>query len=280
MKVSSEDSTAFRKLNIDHNDDEDKVHWTEKTLEQLSTRDWSIWQEDFQIFIPGGQGLNLIQVLAESPLLWKLPEAVHTAGYAKPTQIQMQAHTKKLPLLDDTTAQDGPCAIILALRLELVTQIEEVLNQRNGFVFDEADKLVDIGFEVYVTRTLLAIPNTNMKVSSKDVPTVIQPQMDSTAFRKLNVDHNDDEGKSHWTEDFQIFIPGGQVLNPMRSWPRACLSGNCSRKGTPADYARPTPTQMQVCTSCLYSTTPPRRTAPAPSSSRCDWSSSPKSRRF
>ena len=86
VKVSSEDSTAFRKLNIDHNDDEDKVHWTEKTLAQLSTRDWSIWQEDFQIFIPGGQLLNPMQVLAEGPLLWELLEAVHTAGYAKPTR--------------------------------------------------------------------------------------------------------------------------------------------------------------------------------------------------
>jgi hypothetical protein len=89
MKVSSEDvstfiqpqkdSTASRKLNIDHNDDEGKVHGTEKTLEQMSIRDWSILQEDFQIFIPGGQVLNPMQVLAEGSLLWELLEAVHTA---------------------------------------------------------------------------------------------------------------------------------------------------------------------------------------------------------
>ena len=89
------DSTAFRKLNSDRNDDEDKVHWTEKTLERMNTRDWSILQEDIRIFIPGGQGLNLIQVWAEGPLLWKLLEAAHTAGYAKPTQIQMQAYREK-----------------------------------------------------------------------------------------------------------------------------------------------------------------------------------------
>ena len=134
-----------------------------------------------------------MQVSAEGPLFRKLLEAVRTAGYAKRTQIQMQAYRERLPLLDDTTAQDGPCAIILALRPELVTQIEEVPNQGNGFVFDEADKLVDIGFEVYVTRTLLAIPNTNMKVSSKDVSTVIQPRRDSTASRKPDIDHDDDE---------------------------------------------------------------------------------------
>ena len=47
---------------------------------------------------------------------------------------------------------------------------------------------------------MLAIPNTNVKVSSEDVSTFIQPQKDSTAFRKLNIDHNDDEDKVHWTE--------------------------------------------------------------------------------
>ena len=61
----------------------------------MNTRDWSILQEDIRIFIPGGQGLNLIQVWAEGPLLWKLLEAAHTAGYAKPTQIQMQAYREK-----------------------------------------------------------------------------------------------------------------------------------------------------------------------------------------
>ena len=142
MKVSSEDastliqprkdSAEFRRLDIDRNDDEDKVHWTVKTLEQMNTRNWSILQEDFQIFIRGVQVPNPMQVLAENPLLWELLEAVHTAGYAKPTLIQMQAYVKKRPLLDDTTAQDGPYAIILALRRELVIQIEEVLNQRGS----------------------------------------------------------------------------------------------------------------------------------------------------
>ena len=77
---------------------------------------------------------------------------------------------------------------------------------------------------------LLAIPNTNMKVSSEDVPTFIQPQKDFTAFRKLNIDHNDDEDKGHWTEEtleqmntrdwsfaggLLSFIPSGRVPNPM-----------------------------------------------------------------
>ena len=92
--------------------------------------------------------------------------------------------------------------------------------------------MADSGFEDYATRTLPTIPNIKMKVSSEDVSTFIQPQKDSAAFRKLDIDRNDDEDKVHWTvktleqmntrnwsilqEDFQIFIPGGQVLNPMQ----------------------------------------------------------------
>ena len=105
------------------------------------------------------------------------------------------------------------------------------MNQYNHIVFDEADKTVNLGFEDYVNRTLLAIPNTNVKVSSEDVSTFIQPQKDSTAFRKLNIDHNDDEDKGHWTEEtleqmntrdwsfaggLLSFIPSGRVPNPMQ----------------------------------------------------------------
>ena len=105
-------------------------------------------QEDFQTFIRNVQVPNPMQVLA--PLRRELLEAAHTAGYAKPTLIQMQAYVKKRPLLDDTTAQDGPYAIILAPRQELVIHIEKVLSQFNHIVLDEADKRMDLGFEDHV----------------------------------------------------------------------------------------------------------------------------------
>ena len=92
--------------------------------------------------------------------------------------------------------------------------------------------MADSGFEDYVTRTLTTIPNINMKVSSEDASTFVQPQKDSAASRKLDIDRNDDEDKAHWTvktleqmntrnwstlqEDFQIVIPGGQASNPMQ----------------------------------------------------------------
>merc|ERR1719421_728562 len=43
-----------------------------------------------------------------------------------------------------------------------------VLNQCNYIVLDEADKMVDLGFEDYVRRVLLAIPSSNMKSENED----------------------------------------------------------------------------------------------------------------
>merc|ERR1719421_2188757 len=43
-----------------------------------------------------------------------------------------------------------------------------VLNQCNYVVIDEADKMVDLGFEDYVRRALLAIPNSNLKAIDED----------------------------------------------------------------------------------------------------------------
>ena len=42
-----------------------------------------------------------------------------------------------------------------------------VLNQCTYVVIDEADKMVDLGFEDYVRRVLLAIPASNMKADNE-----------------------------------------------------------------------------------------------------------------
>jgi len=245
----TKESVAFKNRDIETKDD-NKVHWTDKPVNQMTTRDWRIFREDFQIFIRGGRVPNPMRIWAEGPLPWELLEAIHRVGYAKPTPIQMQAipiacemrdliavaetgsgktaaymlpmlnYVKQLPMLDDTTAQDGPYAIVLAPSRELVLQIEEearkfaafctarmvsvvggrdaeqqafqlrqgveicmatpgrlcdaldkrhtVLNQCNYVVIDEADKMVDLGFEDYVRRTLLAIPSSNLKADNED----------------------------------------------------------------------------------------------------------------
>eukprot|EP00931_Biecheleriopsis_adriatica_P097225 TRINITY_DN7098_c0_g1_i1.p1 TRINITY_DN7098_c0_g1~~TRINITY_DN7098_c0_g1_i1.p1 ORF type:complete len:752 (-),score=222.16 TRINITY_DN7098_c0_g1_i1:113-2368(-) len=258
-EYSGEDVSAFvqpskEPLSFKQRDLEDKdinkTHWTEKPVHEMSTRDWRIFREDFQIFIRGGRVPVPMRIWAEGPLPWELLEAIHKVGYARPTPIQMQtipiacqcrdliataetgsgktaaymlpmlAYVKKLPKLDDSTAQDGPYGIVLAPSRELVIQIEEearkfaafcdcrmvsvvggrdaeqqaftlrqgveicmatpgrlcdsldkrhtVLNQCTYVVIDEADKMVDLGFEDYVRRVLLAIPASNMKADNED----------------------------------------------------------------------------------------------------------------
>jgi len=261
------ESIAFKTRDIECKD-EHKVHWTDKPLHEMTTRDWRIFREDFQIYIRGGRVPNPMRIWAEGGLPWELLEAIHKVGYARPTPIQMQAipialecrdligvaetgsgktaaymlpllnYVKKLPQLDDTTAQDGPYAVVMAPSRELILQIEEeankfatftqarmvsvvggrdaeqqaftlrqgveiclatpgrlcdaldkrhtVLNQCNYIILDEADKMVDLGFEDYVRRVLLAIPSSNMKAENEDE--VLQQELSAKAgHRKFRV---------------------------------------------------------------------------------------------
>jgi len=240
---------GFQQRDLETKDD-NKVHWTDKPVSEMTVRDWRIFREDFQIFIRGGRVPVPMRIWAEGPLPWELLEAINKVGYLKPTPVQMQtipiacehrdliavaetgsgktaaymlpllSYVKKLPPLDDKTAQDGPYGIVLAPSRELVLQIEEeaqkfsvfcntrmvsivggrdaeqqafslrqgaeivfatpgrlcdsldkrhtVLNQCNYVVIDEADKMVDLGFEDYVRRVLLAIPGSNMKSEKEE----------------------------------------------------------------------------------------------------------------
>jgi len=263
----TKDSIAFKQRDIETKDDT-KIHWTDKPVNEMSTRDWRIFREDFMIYNRGGRVPNPMRIWAEGPLPWELLQAVHKVGYNRPTPIQMQAipiacecrdliavaetgsgktaaymlpmlnYVKKLPKLDDTTAQDGPYAIVLAPSRELILQIEEearkfahfvdcrmvsvvggrdaeqqafslrqgveicmatpgrltdaldkrhtVLNQCNYVVIDEADKMVDLGFEDYVRRVLLAIPNNNLKAENEDE--ALQQEIQAKAgFRKYRI---------------------------------------------------------------------------------------------
>ena len=224
-------------------------HWSTKLTAEMTPRDWKIFREDHEISVTGSNGRMVpvpFRSWTESGLPRDLLDAVYKAGYTKPTPIQMQAiptsiaghdivglsstgsgktaafvlpmlmYIKSLPpILPETTALDGPYALVLAPSRELALQIDTevkkfssfcnirscpivggrsaeqqtlilsqgvelivatpgrlvdsldakqtVLNQCIYVVLDEADKMIDLGFESFVNQILDSIPATNLK---------------------------------------------------------------------------------------------------------------------
>ncbi|XP_053992989.1 uncharacterized protein LOC128884032 [Hylaeus volcanicus] len=239
----------IRARDLDANDPNRK-HWTEKSCDEMTDRDWRIFREDYEIYIKGGRVPPPIRKWSESGLPQQLLDAIKKCGYEKPTPIQMQAipisleqrdligiaetgsgktaafvlpmltYVKSLPSLTDETSQDGPYALVLAPSRELAIQIDDetakfssfcscravavvggrsaeaqafelrrgaeivigtpgrikdclersytVLNQCNYVVLDEADRMIDMGFEDVVKWILDQIPLSNMKSDNED----------------------------------------------------------------------------------------------------------------
>jgi ATP-dependent RNA helicase DDX23/PRP28 len=223
------------------------THWKQKLVAEMTARDWRIFREDFQIYVQGRDVPNPFRSWSESPLPKMLLDAVHKVGYLKPTPIQMQAipiamvprdlvaisstgsgktaafvlpmlyYINKMPRIIETTALDGPYALVLAPSRELALQIEQeamkfaafckvrvcsivggrsaeqqtltlsqgvelivatpgrladsldakqtVLNQCFYVCLDEADKMVDLGFEPFLNRILESIPPLQNRVT-------------------------------------------------------------------------------------------------------------------
>ncbi|CAE7206473.1 DDX23 [Symbiodinium sp. CCMP2592] len=90
LRAILQEPLSFKQRDIEDKDI-NKTHWTEKPVAEMTTRDWRIFREDFQIFIRGGRVPVPMRVWSEGPLPWELLEAVTKVGYARPTPIQMQA---------------------------------------------------------------------------------------------------------------------------------------------------------------------------------------------
>jgi ATP-dependent RNA helicase DDX23/PRP28 len=212
-------------------------HWTEKSLEDMSERDWRIFREDYDIRIKGGRATNPIRSWAESGLDERILQAFAAMNFKEPSPIQRQAipigiknrdiigiaetgsgktaafvapmltYILKCPLsMRKRTPLDGPLSIIMAPARELAQQIETetvkiaqflevsvvsmvggqsihdqgfkiregcdvliatpgrvidalenhyvVLNQCNYIVLDEADRMIDMGFESQVNKVM------------------------------------------------------------------------------------------------------------------------------
>ena len=215
-------------------------HWSEKSLADMSERDWRIMREDFDIRNKGGRPCNPLRSWSELELDARLRRAVEDMGYTQPTPIQRQAVPMGMlgrdligvaetgsgktaafliPLLAyvlrqpaaarAAVAELGPLALVMAPTRELAQQIEVecrklcrhagvssvsvvggtsiqeqghtiregidviigtpgrlidaleqsymVLHQCRYVVLDEADRMIDLGFEPQVTAVFEAM---------------------------------------------------------------------------------------------------------------------------
>ncbi|KAK7494240.1 hypothetical protein BaRGS_00014522, partial [Batillaria attramentaria] len=224
----------------------DDRHWMEKSLDEMTERDWRIFREDYNISCKGGRIPNPIRYWKEAKLQPDILDTIEKVGYKEPTPIQMQAipiglqnrdiigvaetgsgktaaflipllvwiqSLPKIVRLED--ADQGPYAIILAPTRELAQQIEEethkfgeclgirvvsviggisreeqgfklrqgceiviatpgrlndvlenrylVLSQCTYVVMDEADRMINMGFEPEVRKILDYLPVSNQK---------------------------------------------------------------------------------------------------------------------
>lgn len=237
----------FRRSQTEENRKRDKSdssgmgkHWSDKSLDEMSDRDWRIFREDFDIRIQGGRATLPLRFWSEANLPAPIMQAIEALGYEKPSPIQRQAIPVGLARRDiigiaetgsgktcaflvpmlcyllqlpphyaARCADQGPLAIVMAPTRELAQQIDEecnkigrftsfhtvcvvggqniedqgfrlrrgveivigtpgrmldciennymVLNQCNYVILDEADRMIDMGFEPQVVAVLDAM---------------------------------------------------------------------------------------------------------------------------
>ncbi|PNF19799.1 putative ATP-dependent RNA helicase DDX23 [Cryptotermes secundus] len=235
----------------------DDRHWSEKSKDEMTERDWRIFREEYNITIKGDQIPDPIRTWKQSGIPNEILEIVEKVGYTDPTPIQRQAipiglqnrdiigvaetgsgktlafliplltwiqSLPKIERIED--ADQGPYSIILAPTRELAQQIEEetnkfgqplgirtvvvvgglsreeqgfrlrmgceiviatpgrlidvlenrylVLNQCTYIVLDEADRMIDMGFEPDVQKILHYMPVTNLKPDTEDAENEIK----------------------------------------------------------------------------------------------------------
>ena len=131
-------------------------HWTDKSLEQMTERDWRIFREDFDIRIQGGRATLPLRFWKEANFPAEVIKGIEAMGYEKPSPIQRQAipiglakrdiigiaetgsgktaafvipllcYMLQLPKIYISRVDDeGPLAIVMAPTRELAQQIEE-----------------------------------------------------------------------------------------------------------------------------------------------------------
>ena len=70
---------------------EDQRHWSNKSLDEMSERDWRILREDYEISIKGRDLPNPLRSWNESSIPPKILSVIRSVGYKEPTPIQRAA---------------------------------------------------------------------------------------------------------------------------------------------------------------------------------------------
>lgn len=132
----------------------DERHWSQKSLSEMTDRDWRIFKEDYTINTSGGGLPHPIRRWNESGLPSEILKIIEKLGYLEPTSIQRQAvplalfgrdfigvaetgsgktasfilpmitEIMKLPRMSPEIAGDGPYGLIIVPTRELANQIE------------------------------------------------------------------------------------------------------------------------------------------------------------
>ncbi|KAJ6687379.1 hypothetical protein OIU74_016125 [Salix koriyanagi] len=180
-------------------------HWSEKRLEEMIERDWRIFREDFNISCKGSKIPRPIRSWAESKLTSELLKAVERVGLPPmseeneaegPYAVVMAPTREFTQQIEDETVKFAHylgikvvsivggqsieekgfrirqgCEVVIATPGRLLDCLERryaVLNQCNYVVLDEADRMIDMGFEPQVVGVLDAMPSSNLKPENED----------------------------------------------------------------------------------------------------------------
>jgi|TARA_B110000977_G_scaffold145615_1_gene184746 ATP-dependent RNA helicase DDX23/PRP28 len=249
--------------------DAKQSHWSEKSLEKMTERDWRIFREDHNITTKGGRLPMPMRSWAEANMPDEIIRAIKKVGYEKPSPIQMASipigllkrdvigvaetgsgktcafvvpmlkYIMDLPVMSDEVATKGPYALVMAPTRELAQQIEQetekfarflnyrvvsvvggqdieqqgfklrkgceivigtpgriidvldkrytVLQQCNYIVLDEADRMIDMGFEPQVISVMENMSADNLKpideAEKLDLQTLEQGKNVNTQYR-------------------------------------------------------------------------------------------------
>ena len=141
------------------------LHWTEKPLADMNSRDWRIMKEDFDIRIRGGKAPPPLRFWNEMAVPEGIHKAIADAKYRDPSPIQRQAIPVGLELRDligvaetgsgktaafavpllayvaqlpaqriASLAEDGPLAVVLAPTRELAQQINDEIAKLSSYL--------------------------------------------------------------------------------------------------------------------------------------------------